>query len=110
MSTPDTVGGWLAGRTPPPPARLQSSITAALGTASDREVGDTELVCLEAAERVLTRLVDVGIAGRRDAADLLAADALVTYALEFAADTPGDFATRATSAIRRFGQLAASSP
>jgi hypothetical protein len=35
----------------------------------------------------------------------LAADALVTYALEFAADDPERFADRATHAIERFGRL-----
>jgi hypothetical protein len=62
-------------------------------------------VCLEAAERVLARLVGVSFAGRRDAPDLLAADALVTYALEFVAQEPAMFGDRATSAIHRLGKL-----
>jgi hypothetical protein len=62
-------------------------------------------VCLEAAERVLSGLFIGGEGERCEAVDLLAADALVTYALEFAADLPEGFAGRATLAIERFGQL-----
>ena len=105
MSTPRTVGDWLASRTPAPPYLLYARITAALGADAERNVADSEAACLDAAERVLARLFSDGFAGRRDAPDLLAADALVTYALEFAAEVPGDFESRATSAIRRFGEL-----
>ena len=90
---------------PPPPDLLRSRIVRALGFARDRDVADTERVCLEAAERVLSGLLGDGSGERGEAADLLAADALVTYALEFAADTPEGFADRATRAIERFGQL-----
>jgi hypothetical protein len=62
-------------------------------------------VCLDAAERVLARLLGKGRGERDDAADLLAADALVTYALEFAASAPDRFEETATTAIERFGQL-----
>lgn len=110
MSDASTVGGWLASRVPPPPELLHSRISAALGSAAVRHVSETETACLEAAERVLTRLFADGIAGRRDAADLLAADALVTYALEFAAEAPADFAKQATSAMSRFGKLAEVTP
>lgn len=102
---PRTVGGWLDSRTPPPPELLHSRITAALGDAREREVDATEQVCLDAAERVLLELFADGNGSRHEAADLLAADALVTYALEFAAEAPSDFATRATRAIERFGRL-----
>jgi hypothetical protein len=100
-----TVGGWLASRTPPPPELLRSRIVLALGAALDHDVAKTEPVCLDAAERVLTRLFDEGSGDRHEAADLLAADALVTYALEFAADAPERFDTHATRAIERFGRL-----
>jgi hypothetical protein len=77
----------------------------ALGDAVGRDVGDTEHVCLDAAERVLSGLFADGTGSRDEAADLLAADALVTYALEFAAETPPAFAERATRALERFGRL-----
>ena len=77
----------------------------ALGSGLDRDVEDTERVCLDAAERVLSGLFADGNGSRHEAADLLAADALVTYALEFAAEAPSEFAERAMRAIERFGQL-----
>ena len=100
-----TVGEWLESRVPPPPELLRSRIVRALGVGRDHDVADTERVCLEAAERVLLGLFGDGTGDRCEAADLLAADALVTYALEFAADRPDGFAERATRAIERFGQL-----
>ncbi len=100
-----TVGAWLASRIPPPPELLRSRIVLALGSALEEDVASTERVCLEAAERVLLRLVGEGSGERGEAADLLAADALVTYALEFAGDTPEAFEQRATRAIERFGKL-----
>jgi uncharacterized membrane protein len=84
---------------------LRSRIVRALGDALGAEVVHTERVCLDAAERVLSELFVDGIGARREAADLLAADALVTYALEFAADEPAEFHHHATHAMRRFGQL-----
>lgn len=110
QAAPPTVGGWLAGRTPPPPELLRTRIMVALGDARDRDVADTERVCLDAAERVLERLLEAGGADRRDAADLLAADALVTYALEFAAHDPERFEEHATRAMERFGHLREARP
>ncbi len=107
MSQPrrDTVGGWLASRTPQPPDLLRSRIMLALGEAIERDVAETERVCLDAAERVLSGLFADGNGERHEAADLLAADALVTYALECAAERPDAFEESATRALERFGQL-----
>lgn len=90
---------------PPPPELLRSRILVALGAAAGGDVAETERVCLDAAERVLVGLFVDGNGARAEAADLLAADALVTYALEFAAESPAGFRERATRAIERFGQL-----
>lgn len=105
QSSRATVGGWLTSRTPAPPELLRSRIVVALGDALTRDVAETERVCLDAAERVLSGLFVEGNGDRHEAADLLAADALVTYALEFAAESPAGFADRATQALLRFGQL-----
>ena len=90
---------------PPPPELLRARILLALGAALDQDRADTERLCLDAAERLLARLFEEGGGERREAADLLAADALVTYALEFAADAPERFEERTTLAIARFSQL-----
>ena len=100
-----TVGEWLASRSPPPPELLRSRIVRALGDGLGADVVHTERVCLDAAERVLSELFGDGVGERREAADLLAADALVTYALEFAAEEPAEFHHRATHAMTRFGHL-----
>ena len=100
-----TVGAWLASRTPPPPPLLRSRLTEALGDALARDATETERLCLEAAERVLGRLFDDDAATRQEAVDLLAADALVTYALEYAAEHPDDFERHASGAIERFGRM-----
>ena len=100
-----TVRAWLASRTPAPPPLLRSRVTEALGDALERDATETERVCLEAAERVLERLVDDNAATRQEAVDLLAADALVTYALEYAAEAPAGFEEHARGAIERFGRM-----
>jgi hypothetical protein len=100
-----TVGGWLASRTPSPPELLRSRIVLALGGALEQDVSETEGLCLDAAERVLASMVGEGCGERHEAADLLAADALVTYALEFAADAPERFDAHAARAMERFARL-----
>jgi hypothetical protein len=100
-----TVEDWLASRTPPPPELLRRRIVVALGAGIAADVATTDGACLDAAERVLAGLCGQGSGERHEAADLLAADALVTYALEFAADNPERFEQQATRAIQRFGQL-----
>ena len=77
----------------------------ALGDAVHHDAAETERVCLDAAERVLSGLFVDGNGDRHEPADLLGAEALVTYALEFAAESPATFMKRATQALQRFGQL-----
>jgi hypothetical protein len=100
-----TVGEWLATRTPPPPPALLSRIRGLLG--DDAEV-DAEVAadrCLDAAERAVEGLLRSGRTGRESAADLLAADALVTYAFEAATARPHDLLVRARSAMGRLARL-----
>jgi hypothetical protein len=100
-----TVGEWFAIRTPVPPPRLRERMELALGDSAGKPVGDTSPACLDAALTLLERVATADVGGRDDAVDLLAADALVTYALEFLADDPERFHEEATRAMRRFGQL-----
>ena len=78
-----TEPGWLGTRTPSPPEELASAIRSAL---SDRvTIGDpTPMQLLEAAHALLEKVLQNECAQRESALDLLAADALVTYALEIA--------------------------
>ena len=72
---------WLATRVPAPPAALAKIIAAHVDTV-DCDMQSLPDHLVDAAVRILNSLRD----GRESANDLLAADALVTYALEAAAE------------------------
>lgn len=100
-----TALDWLAERRPAPPEALRRRI-AELVAAVDDVPEDPGATCLRAAERVLATLVRHGDAGRAAALDLLAVDALVTYAFEAAAAEPGSVAPRATVAMAALSLVA----
>jgi hypothetical protein len=102
-----TIGEWLATRTPPPPAALLKRVREALGAASDDDAMLAADRCLDAAERVVADLLRQGRTGRESAADLLAADALVTYAFEAASEDPASLEQRARHTMNRLARLAA---
>ncbi len=62
---------------------------------------------LAAAEYTVERLLRAQSTARASALDLLAADALATYAFELAADDPDGIPDLAARAMRRFAALAA---
>lgn len=82
-----TVGEWLAHRTPRPPAALAERILAVLG--SDAHLPDSQAaeVCLAAAARSLDGILSENRFARESALDLLAVDALTTYAFEHASQS-----------------------
>lgn len=61
---------------------------------------------IEAAERAVARLLREQCTSRAAALDLLAADALATYAFELAADDPDGIPDLAARAMARFAALA----
>ena len=99
------VGEWLRSREPAPPEALMTRVLSALGTDVAREMNDVGAVCLDAAARVLQPLLREERPGRESALDLLAADALVTYAFE-AASEAGDLDARTSDAMLRLAALA----
>lgn len=101
-----TVGEWLATRTPAPPAPLAARVREALGSALALDASALPDVALGEAERLLGALLGDRAAGRERALDLLAADALVTYAFEAASDAPASIERRADAAMRRLSALA----
>jgi len=105
-----TIGEWLATRTPAPPPHLVHRVRAALGDAAHDDARLTADRCIEAAERVVAQLLRDGRTGRESAADLLTADALVTYAFEAAADAPDGLTSRAHDAMIRLARLGAAQP
>ena len=102
-----TVSEWLDERTPPGPAALRARIDDALGAAIDGESATATSACLAAAQRLVEDLMLRDCTSRESALDLLAADALVTYAFEAAGESPGDLETRAREALQRIATIGA---
>lgn len=100
-----TIGGWLAARSATVPANLVECMREALGPELDRDVADAPECCVAAAERLVAGLLSVNSTGRGSALTLLAADALVTYAFEAAADAPDTLPARATTAMQTLATL-----
>jgi len=87
------VRDWLALRAPAPPPALAAIIAASVG---DAECESARLPAL-LVEKALQLLQSIG--STRDSADnLLAADALITYAMEAAVENCADFDSVAAKA------------
>ena len=81
-----TVREWIARRSPPPPATLTQHVFAVLGRDADADEARTADICLDAAARALDGLLSENRFERESALDLLAIDALTTYAYEHASE------------------------
>lgn len=101
------VKAWLDSRTPPPPERLARRLGAALQP--DVDVDDADAGAM--VERLTLAAVSI-LSGlehdRSSALDLLAADALISYALEAAAEDCVSFAASTDAMIARLAALAPS--
>lgn len=105
-----TVGDWLDTRRPAPPPALGAELRRALGPALGADASTVRDASLAAAESLLAEALAAGCGDRAQAVVLLAADALVTYAFEAAADEPEALGERAAAAVRRLAALAATAP
>jgi hypothetical protein len=101
-----TLARWLDARRPAPPAALRARIDTALGSQLYEDAQDPAETFLAAAERLVRTLLDENVTSRGSALDLLAADALVTYAFEALSERPTDLARRAAEAMTRIAALA----
>jgi hypothetical protein len=106
MTTSDPAIAWLESRRPPAPPALARRLRAAIEEGRRPGDGDVADRCLEAGERVLASLLGRDCATRDAAIDLLAADALITYAFEAASDEPASLEPRARRAMARLAALA----
>ena len=104
-----TVGAWLQSRTPLPPPTLLAGVIDALGSRAGLDARETPAIALDAAVALLESLLRQDPLGRDRAAELLAADALVTYALESAATLTPDLDDFAAAAMTRLAELASDS-
>lgn len=101
-----TTERWLAQRTPAAPEALAARIRELVAESGRRE-GEVAESLVDAAERVLSRLLREGCATRHSALDLLAADAIATYAFEAAAEASGQNMVELTdAAMLRIAALA----
>lgn len=105
-----TVGDWIRTRSPAPPPALATRIIASLGSRADDDASRAAERCLDAAIALLDELLAADPLDRSDASALLAADALVTYAFEAAAETPDRLDDRAEEAMVRLAALAGDGP
>lgn len=97
-----TVRDWIAGRTPPAPPDLLRQIEEYLGDDADAPEERLPEVCIAAASRALERLVAGGRYGRDAALELLAVDALTTYAFENVSER-----ARSTAELQALATMAA---
>ncbi len=74
----------MSERKPPPPEELESAMASALNNNPSPIAPEV----LEAAERLLDRVLRTDCESRTSALDLLTVDALMTHALEIAARDP----------------------
>ena len=102
-----TLARWLDARRPVPPPALRARIDLALGDSLAVDEREACEACLRAGERVIETLLRENATSRDSAIDLLAADALVTYAFEAAADRPAELGSLATDAMARIAALGA---
>ena len=101
-----TVTDWLAQRTPVVPEALRERVTFQLGDQCNAPAAGASEACAAAGVRVVESLISTECAQRQHAIDLLAADALVTYAIESAAERSPDFAAEMDRLVARVAAVA----
>lgn len=100
-----TLRDWLRTRQPAPPTALLARMEEALGPGDVKGEPLSERA-MSAAERLLVSILADPEAGRARALDLLAADALVTYAFEADTLAGADVEGRGRAAMARLAALA----
>ena len=100
-----TIGAWLRAHASAPPP-LSDRVVELVCDRLDEPGERADEIFVECAERLLGEVVSRPDAGRESALDLLAVDALITYAFEAASTTPDLLPERANRAMRRLARLA----
>ena len=101
-----TLGAWLAERLPAPPPRLAERIHQGIGVRVNANAEGAPARCVDAAADLLRELLTRSATGRESALELLAVDALVTYAFEAAAANPSSLTVTADAAMARLSLAA----
>jgi len=105
VTAPGPLSAWIRGRRPAPPRDLLTRIEAMAARAS-RPIPPADAL-LDAAETAMAGVLRDGCLTRESGLDLLAVDALVTYAFEAAADAPEQIDAHTEAALSRIAELAA---
>jgi hypothetical protein len=87
---------------------MSARVIESLGERADADAAGAPAACIDSAVAVLARLLAQDPSERESAFDLLAADALVTYAFEAAAESPARLEEQAADAMVRLAALAES--
>ena len=103
-----TIADWLTDREADAPPELLDAAREALGRDAARPAAEAAPVLLDAAERELATWLNDDAGGRAGAVPLLTIDALVTLALEAAADAPAGIDAVAADTMVRLSALAES--
>jgi hypothetical protein len=85
---------------------MSARVIESLGRRAEADAGDAPAACIDSAVVVLARVLAQKPSHRESAFDLLAADALVTYAFEAAAESPARLEEQAADAMVRLAALA----
>lgn len=101
-----TVGEWLAQRTPVPPDALRERLAYRLGASGAAPIASAGEICAAAGVAVVESLIASDFSARQHAIDLLAAAALITYAIERAAESATDFASEMDALVARVAGVA----
>lgn len=99
MSNERSLREWLASRTPAPPTQLADRLAEIAGDDAFDSASSANLLLERGIQTLRTALSD-----RDGALDLLAADALITYAMEAAADQCAALDVTAAEAIQRLAR------
>lgn len=105
-----TVGAWMAAVEPRPPEALALRLDRLLHPFANDPADTVPEACLSAGEQLLDELLASGSTSRGTALDLLAVDALVTYAFQAAADEPERLDARAARAMARIASITGDRP
>ena len=104
-----TLKQWVESRTPMPPPALMRRMHPALTRVDAAGATTPDRAALDAALELAQEILGDGNAARGGAITLLAADALVTYAFEAAADDPDRLDALAVEAMNRIAATAETS-
>lgn len=105
-----TVRDWLSARASAAPSALHARVLELLGESANLPAARATTVFIETARDSLQRILGSGLYGRDGALDLLAADALMTYAYEHAAEGTPTVADLEADALRGAARLGTLSP